>query len=988
MHDKFNSELIVGKDYFGFTVKKIEELPNTKSLCYTLEHNVTKAQMLHISTTDTNNCFGVTLKTIPMDSTGVAHILEHTALCGSKNYPTRDPFFSMIKRSVNTFMNAFTAYDWTMYPFASQNLKDFYNLMGVYVDAVFFPNLEELNFKQEGHRLEFSDMSDSGSPLEIKGIVYNEMKGAMSTPDRKMGQELMSGLFETTTYHYNSGGDPKAIPDLTYENFLEFHRRHYHPSNAYFYSYGHFPLIGHLEFLDKNVFGHFSKIDPNTEVQDENRTSYPKKIQSSYPLSKEENDGNQCIGAVAWPMGKSFSTEHVLTFKIIDHILLGHDGAILQKALLESNIGRALFSESGFQSDSRETTYFVGLQGVAQSDLEKIEALVMNTLANTLEKGIDPEEIKSAIHQIELESKDLDSGHYPFGLVQILNCIGGWIHGGDPVTYLNIDTTLDQIKKKLEDKEYILSLIKQKFIDNPHRVTLFLTPDENLTQAEEEEQAKHLEQIKAKLSDNEKNELITQAKVLKDFQEKESDLSCLPIIAIEDLDKSPKVLDKPFIKTTLGLNEIFKYEQNTNGLSYVNFLFSLKNFSMKERMWLPLFSSLLVQSGVGSKDYEEFAKEKAKTTGGFKASPVILTSAQSDASVEYFSLSSRALNQNLTSVFNLATDMINDWNFQDLSRTKTVIEKRFNTLKNSILYDGTAFSMSAASRSFSSVSYIKEGYTGIKQVQFMESLTNKSEAEVKEIVNTLNQIGKKVFQKDNLSIILISDEAILNSSDKVISDMLSKLKTSETSSAMTTAYQDLEKELQNPYHKEAWTTTTPVSYVTQCFKAPVIRDTDAASLKVLNRLITTQYLHPELREKGGAYGGYSVYDEIMGVFYLCSYRDPHFDRTVSTYNSVLQWLSNTKFSQEQLQEAILQVISGLDTPYPPSREAMKDYWQHVQGVDYNLRAEFRTQVLGCTLASITQAAKKYLATTTSLSGITSDEIYSKTMIKNLAKHKI
>ncbi|HSM74676.1 MAG TPA: insulinase family protein, partial [Desulfobacterales bacterium] len=350
----------------GYSVKRVEKLGEIRSLLIELEHERTGARHIHIQNDDRENTFSVAFKTVPADSTGVAHILEHTVLCGSRKYPVRDPFFSMLKRSLSTFMNAFTASDWTMYPFSTQNRKDFYNLMDVYLDATFYPKLEELNFKQEGIRLEPEPAADAGQPpkLVYKGVVYNEMKGAMSSPDQVMARSLLNALYPDTTYRHNSGGDPAVIPQLTHARLVAFHRRHYHPSNAFFYTYGNLPLAEHLAFIEGKVLTHFSRIDPRTEVQSQPRWPEPRTVTYPYPFDKGEDPAKKYQACLAWLTADIQDTFEVLALTLLEQILMGNSASPLRKALIDSGLGTALCDGAGFVSDHRDTMFTTGLKDV------------------------------------------------------------------------------------------------------------------------------------------------------------------------------------------------------------------------------------------------------------------------------------------------------------------------------------------------------------------------------------------------------------------------------------------------------------------------------------------------------------------------------------------------------------------------------------------------------------------------------------------------
>ncbi|MCG6907650.1 MAG: insulinase family protein [Desulfobacteraceae bacterium] len=402
-------ELKPGDRISGYSVKRVENLGEIRSVFIELEHERTGARHVHIQNDDRENTFSVAFKTVPVDSTGVAHILEHTVLCGSRKYPVRDPFFSMLKRSLSTFMNAFTASDWTMYPFSTQNRKDYYNLMDVYLDATFYPKLEELNFKQEGIRLEPEPAADAGQPPQLvyKGVVYNEMKGAMSSPDQVMARSLLNALYPDTTYSHNSGGDPAVIPQLTHAQLVAFHRRHYHPSNAFFYTYGNLPLVEHLAFIESKVLTHFNRIDPRTEVKSQPRWPAPRMVTYPYPFDKGEDPAKKYQACLAWLTADIQNTFEVLVLTLLEQILMGNSASPMRKALIDSGLGTALCDTAGFVSDHRDTMFAAGLKDVRQTDAEPVAAIIEGVLQGLVRDGVDRDLIEAAIHQLEFHRKEI-----------------------------------------------------------------------------------------------------------------------------------------------------------------------------------------------------------------------------------------------------------------------------------------------------------------------------------------------------------------------------------------------------------------------------------------------------------------------------------------------------------------------------------------------------------------------------------------------------
>ncbi|MCP4757218.1 MAG: peptidase M16 [Proteobacteria bacterium] len=974
--DKTNHEFKVGKVIEGFRVERIEPLPKLNNIMYQLEHEATGASLIHLSNDDDNNCFSAILPTTPTDSTGVAHILEHTALCGSKLYPVRDPFFSMIRRSMKTFMNAMTAGDWTMYPFASQNETDFYNLMSVYLDAVFFPILSEQSFQQEGHRLEFENENDLDSPLVVQGIVYSEMMGAMSSQSHLMHRNLGQALFPTITYRYNSGGDPADISKLSYRQLLDFHKSHYHPSNALFFTYGDIALNKHLKVINRSILSKFDKIDIDTSVPDEQRYSSSKESTFHYPLHESEDDGEKCQIALAWLTCNIKEPLEILSLQVVNLILLGHSGAPLRKKLLESKLGKSMADTTGFEDEIREPYFSVGLQAVAEKNVDKVEALILNTLAEVAEKGVTSDQIESAIHQIEFDTREISGGHYPYSLNLLFRFLGTWVHGGDPFTAIDFDRTIEQLKTKIQEGPYLENQIRKYLIENPHRVKVVLKPDTNLEKKNNEELKKELEAVKSKFGPEEKENIVQAAKNLKKLQETDEDLSCLPSLKVSDIPEGVKYIE-PHLKGMDGLDVAF-YDRPTNGILYFSWHFEIDEISEEDREWLPVLGYLLTGTGAGGLSYEEMAERTSRYTGGFSAAPSIeATIGGQNGYHEFFSVSSKALNRNLDKMFELGELMIGQWDFTDLNRIQTLIAQRTNNMVNSIVQLGHNYASSLASRRFSRSNQIDEIYSGIHQIHFMKKLVRMDPAELEESLQRLNRILQRIFRKEQPSMLVIGEKEVFDTTKRLISNFVDNIKDNTSiptfEESPTNRLTEAE-DFQIGYQNEAWLTTTPVSYVAKCFKTADFSHEDSPALLVLTNLVRSCYLHGEIREKGGAYGGMAGYNTDEGILSLLSYRDPHLARTISIYQDTLSWLKNGSFSDLDVDETILQTCSNMDTPMSPAGKAMMNYISDRKGKTRELREYFRAGVLKCTRDDLIRVGSKYLDSRPSLAAITSEEI--------------
>ena len=523
----------------AFEVLSVEEVPEYSVAAVEMVHSKTGARWLHVGADDPNNVFNVAFRTTPTDDTGVAHILEHTALCGSEKYPIRDPFFNMLRRSLSTFMNAMTAADFTCYPFATMNTTDYYNLLGVYLDAAFFPKLTREDFLQEGHRLEFENMEDPASELMIKGVVFNEMKGAMGSQSARFGRALGSALFPSSTYHHNSGGDPVSIPSLTYEQLKQFHATHYHPSNARFFTYGDLPLEQTLEKAQELALGRFDPIDVSSlEVSDEVRLAEPKRVEVAMPSEAVVPDPEkQSVVSIAYLLVNQIKDPDAelesFALTVAGDLLLSGPQAYFHESLIESGLGSGFSPGTGYGGSRRETSFAVGLKGIAADDVKKVEDLVQGTFEKIAQEGFPRERVDAVMHQVELGASRVSTN---FGLGVAFGAMSTWVHGGDGLRSLRTPALARKLQEALDaDPEFWQKLIQSRFLDNPHKVVVVGHSDDDYDKRLEEEEQARVKEIAAKLTEEEKSTIVKDAIDLRSSQDSEQDPSVLPTLVVSEV---------------------------------------------------------------------------------------------------------------------------------------------------------------------------------------------------------------------------------------------------------------------------------------------------------------------------------------------------------------------------------------------------------------------------------------------------------------------
>jgi presequence protease len=962
--DKNNPDLQETSGNLGYFIKKTIILKDINSFLYLLEHSLTGARHAHISNSDEENTFSVAFKTVPSDSTGVAHILEHTALCGSRKFPVHDPFFSMLKRSLSTFMNAFTASDWTMYPFSTQNKKDFYNLMDVYLDSAFYPNIEELSFKQEGHRIEIEgDPKDIESlKLVYRGVVYNEMKGAMSSPNQVMVRSILNALYPETTYSYNSGGDPVVIPRLTYNQLKSFHQRHYHPSNAFFYTYGNLPLKDHLRFINDKILKHFKRIDPGTDVPSQPRWYHPKRKQYTFPLDKNEDPSKKCQACVAWLTTDIKDAFEVLVLALLEKILLGNPASPLRKALIDSNLGSSLSDGTGFDADNRDTLFACGLKDVTISDASKIETIIFDVLKDLSEKGIDKKIIESAIHQIEFHRKEITNTPYPYGIKLLLTFGGSWFHGGDPERILRFDEDLKKLRNEIEKGPFFENRINTYFLENQHRVFLTLVPDQTMEEKEGERVEKELERILADTTPSELEKIIADTNALKQLQEGIEDVSCLPTLALDDI---PPSVQRVEVSESYSTIPATCYSQPTSGIFYFMAVAG-SGLLPKERIPLvPFFCHAFTKIGTALNDYVEMARRMDAHTGGMSLSCHARTGFEGAARcLPFIAFNGKCLVRNQDKMFEIIEEFFYHFDFSDLIRLKSLFLEYQAGLESMVVQNGHRLAMSLASRNFSISSALNETWSGIHQLNTIKSITqNLSGDHLKSISHELKEIGRTLFVKNNLKIALIAEDSALSSASPSIASLQKGLESAPESITSPNGFTSPDIDIVDEIPREGWSTSSSVSFVADAFETVRLTHEDAPALSVISKILRSMYLHREIREKGGAYGGFAIYSPEDGIFYFGSYRDPHIVSTLKVYDGARNFIRSGNFNNEDIKEAVLQVCSEIDKPDPPGPAAKKAFFRKIVFLSDDMRERFKEKLLAMTRDQVINAAEKYFAGT-------------------------
>ena len=916
-------------------------------------HCQTGAMHYHIKADNDENVFLAGVRTMPEDSTGVAHILEHTVLCGSERYPVRDPFFMMTRRSLNTFMNAFTSSDWTAYPFASQNRKDFFNLLDVYLDAVFFSRLDPLDFAQEGHRVEFKEPENVESDLVFKGVVYNEMKGAMSSPVSTLWQTITRYLFPQATYHHNSGGEPSCIPDLSYDDLIAFYKSHYHPSNAVIMTYGNIPVAEIQERMDSLALSRFTKSDLLLQVMDEKRYFSPVRVEEGYAFDQPDAS-HQTHHVMAWLLPRSIDTDALMEAHLLTQVLLDNSSSPLRATLESSEIGTSPSPMCGLEDSNREMSFLCGIEGSDPEKADAFETLVMDTLENIVEQGVDQSMVEAQLHQLELSQREITGDGMPFGLQLILAGLSAGIHRGDPLKALNIDPALASLREKIKSADFIPSLIKRWLIDNPHRVRVTLRPDKSLSARRDEAEQARLASIKEQLTPEESQQIIDQAIALEERQMQIDDESVLPCVTLEDV---PVSLTFPEPQELPGLAKGSSwYVAGTNGLSYQQVIVELPELTETEQAILPLYSHCLTELGCAGRDYRENQAYQSQITGSFTASCSVRGAPDNEQqSKGYLVLSGKALAVNQDKLATLMAETLNEVRFDETKRIREIVSQMRSRRVNSITGRGHVLAMQAASALMSpaaNLSHRTAGLEGIRQLKALDKQLESADA-LTELAKAMASLHQRIKVAPR-QYLLVGEAEHQETIEQTYQQVFVQLPCD------TKAFTPLDLPKTRAGVMQIWLTDTQVNFCAMAFPTVTTDHPDAAALTVLGDYLRNGYLHRSIREQGGAYGGGASQDNGDAVFRFYSYRDPRTQDTLDDFLAAKAWLLSQTPDPKKVEEAILGVVSSIDKPGSPAGEAKKDFHASLFGRTPEKRKAFRARILKVTGEDLQRVASTWL----------------------------
>jgi presequence protease len=919
-----------------FTLLQEQDIPEIASTAKLYRHDKTGARLLSVLNADENKVFGINFRTPPQSSNGIAHIMEHSVLCGSRKYPVKEPFVELIKGSLSTFLNAFTYPDKTCYPVATTNLKDFYNLIDVYLDAVLYPLIPERTLQQEGWHYE---LDSPDAPLTFKGVVFNEMKGALSSPDDLLGELSQQSLFPDTPYGLNSGGDPAVIPDLTYEEFKNFHETYYHPSNSYVYFYGDDPEDERLRLLDEWLDAFESK-EINSVLPLQPQWQAPKRI--THPYDSGDSDDAKAYVTVNWLMPESTDPEATLSLSVLSHILLATPASPLKKALLDSGLGEDV--TGGYQEELRQGYFTAGLKGVQRENLDKVENLIHATLAELAQNGLDPETVAASLNTIEFRFREQNTGQFPRGLFLMLNALAPWLYEGDPISGMAFEAPLKAVKS--QPKGYFESLIKQHLIDNPHRASLHLVPDPEEGKRKEAAEAERLARARAALTPEQIEKLIANVADLIKHQESPDSpesLATLPALKLSDLEREVKPI--PLEIGELHGSKLLTHDLPTNGILYLDLGFDLHSLPADLLPFVGLMGRALLQMGTETQDYVALTQRIGKSTGGVRAEVLASAIRESQNSALYFFLRGKATTDKASELLAILQDVLLTAKLDNRERFKQIVLEDKAGAEAGLIPGGHLVVKNRLSARFSEADWVSEQIGGLDNLFFLRQLAEEIEKDWDSVLGKLETVRRLLLNRASMVVNVTLDSASYGTLHPHLAALIEAIPVESQKSNVKATF-DFRPSTKN----EGLTIPAQVNYVGKGANLYALGYEPHGSVHVIRRYLGTTWLWDKIRVQGGAYGGFSTFDIATGTFAYLSYRDPNLLASLDNYDATPAFLRNLDLSESELTKTIIGASGMLDPYLLPDAKGWTSMLRHLTNYTDEVRQQIRDEALGASVA--------------------------------------
>jgi Zn-dependent M16 (insulinase) family peptidase len=911
--------------------QKITEL-NTTAILY--RHERSGARLLSLENDDENKVFGITFRTPPADSTGIAHILEHAALCGSRRYPVKEPFVELLKGSLNTFVNAFTYPDKTCYPFASQNSQDFYNLLDIYLDAVFYPKIDRFMFQQEGWHYELENLQ---GPLTYKGIVYNEMKGAYSSPDDVLDDWSRRALFPDTLYGLDSGGDPACIPDLSYEQFLAFHRAYYHPSNSWIYFWGNDEPQERLRRLDEYLKD-FDYREAGSRIPLQPAFAQPQRRVVLFDTGEPEEEPKQHI-SLNWGLDEKTDMETVTGLQMLSEVLLGNSASPLRRILTESKLGEEVVGH-GADDSLRQMVFSVGMKGVAEGDLGQVEELILSTLEQLSDAGIDEGTVSASLNTFEFDLRESNTGRFPRGLIWMLRGLTTWLYDGDPLTVMAFEAPLQVIKGRVRGGErYFEGLIRQYLLENPHRATVVLMPDPQLAERRASEEAARLESVWNRLDDAAREQILGDNRELKRRQQTPDSpeaLATIPVLKLSDLERKFRPI--PCEKIDLSGVEVLVHDLFTNGVFYIELGFDLHSIPQAWLPYLPLFGRSLTEMGTKKEDFVTFLQRIGRSTGGVHAGMLNLPVRGQDRGSAWMFLRGKSMLPQAGEMFAILRDILFSARLDDRERLRQMALETRAAIEGSLADAGNRVASGRVKSSFNETYWLNEVFGGVEQLFFLRGLLDQIEHDWPAVQVILYGIRDRLINHRSALVNVTVDAAGFEQVRSGLAALLSELP--------IFAFQKMDWKVAPRPAVEGLSIPATVNFVAKAGDIYAAGyQMHGSALPIVNYLNNT-WLWQRIRVMGGAYSGGCNFDRHTGVFNFVSYRDPNLIETLDIYDKTSEFLACLEIDEAEITRSIIGAIGELDTYLLPDAKGFTSLARWLAKVsDEDLQRQ-RDEVLG------------------------------------------
>lgn len=930
----------------GFELIREETIPELKTGASLFRHIKTGAELLSLTSDDENKVFGISFRTPPADSTGLPHILEHSVLCGSRKYPVKEPFVELLKGSLQTFLNAMTYPDKTCYPVASQNVQDFYNLIDVYLDAVFYPRITPFTLQQEGWHYELEEME---GPLTYKGVVFNEMKGAYSSPDSLLSEYSTQSLFPDNTYGLDSGGDPGRIPDLTFEQFKAFHERYYHPSNARIYFYGDDDPEKRLALVNEYLKD-FERIEVDSAISLQAPFDRPRRIIRSYAAGEDDRSSSKGMITLNWMLPEGTDKTLTLALHILEYILLGMPGSPLRKALIESGLGEDI-TGTGLGSEIRQMYFSTGLKGIDLDNTDRIQNLILQKLTSLSRNGIDPHTIEAAMNSIEFSLRENNTGSYPRGLLLMLRALTTWLYEGDPLAMVAFEAPLEAVKTGLgSNKLFFEEMIDDLFLNNPHRTTLILRPDPELAAKEKKAEEEKLARAREGMSNKDLAGIIDNAGKLKKMQEKPDppeSLATIPMLELSDLAGENKRIPLTVLKeegTQILFHDLF-----TNRIAYLDLGFDLHNLPQRYLPYARLFGRALLEMGTDKEDYVTISQRISRKTGGIR--PAFHTSVVKDSErgMGRLFLRGKAMLSQTADMLDIIRDVLLTVRLDNRERFRQMVLEAKAREEQKLIPAGHQVVNQRLRAHFSEADWAAEQMTGLSYLFFLRKLAKAIDEYWPKILDDLREMHRILINRNAMLLNVTLDEDGWSHFRPQVNEFLNTLPVTEIDPVDWSPGQ-----LQG---FEGMTIPSQVNYVGKGANLYRSGYRFHGSAHVISRFLRNSWLWDRVRVQGGAYGAFCLFDRLSGTMTFVSYRDPNLLRTIDVFDQSARFLRDMELSDDELTKGVIGSIGDLDAYRLPDAKGYTSMVQYLSGETEEDRRHMREEILGTTAADFKAFAR-------------------------------